>query len=136
MELFTEVVNVIHEEVLPLIKKCGQAGFTEYRTTASPFLESTMACEMLIDVLADRGYSCSHMVEERMIPYKVGPRGVTPPRRWSFVAGVILLSHGLTAWARPQIDFHTGDIKSEPHITHRFRWAAPSLLRCPAGRCS
>mmetsp|Transcript_35067 Transcript_35067/g.89715 ORF Transcript_35067/g.89715 Transcript_35067/m.89715 type:complete len:551 (-) Transcript_35067:374-2026(-) len=89
MELFTEVVNVIHEEVLPLIKKCGQAGFTEYRTTASPFLESTMACEMLIDVLADRGYSCSHMVEERMIPYK--------------------------------IDFHTGDIKSEPHITHRFR---------------
>jgi hypothetical protein len=70
MELFTEVVGIIHEEVLPQIRKCGQAGFTEYRTSASPFLESALACEMLIDVLSDRGFSCSHMVEERMIPYK------------------------------------------------------------------
>jgi len=89
MELFTEVVGIIHEEVLPQIRKCGQAGFTEYRTSASPFLESALACEMLIDVLSDRGFSCSHMVEERMIPYK--------------------------------IDFHTGEVKCEPHVTHRFR---------------
>mmetsp|Transcript_26045 Transcript_26045/g.72927 ORF Transcript_26045/g.72927 Transcript_26045/m.72927 type:complete len:387 (+) Transcript_26045:321-1481(+) len=71
MVLFEEVVEVIHSKVLPQIRQGGQAGFTEYRTDAPPFSTSPLACQMLIDVLSDRGFSCSHILEELMVPWKI-----------------------------------------------------------------
>jgi len=66
--LFEEVVDTIHSSVMPQIRRCGQAGYTEFRTSARPFKDSPLACEMLIDVLTDRGFSCSHIIEEGMLP--------------------------------------------------------------------
>ena len=70
-KMFTEVIQLIDSEVLPLLKKCSLAGHAEYKTRHPLLLGNTLAIEMLIDVLSDRGFSVGHAVEDRVVPRRI-----------------------------------------------------------------
>lgn len=61
--LLDQVVSVIEEEVLPGVLKSSLAGFFEYTSTAPFWDDQPLACEVLIDVLSDRGFKVSHRTE-------------------------------------------------------------------------
>lgn len=65
---FVEVIKLIDTDVLPLLKQCSLAGHAEFRSTAPLLMETSLAVDMLIDVLTDRGFSVAHTAEERMVP--------------------------------------------------------------------
>jgi adenylate kinase family enzyme len=70
-KMFTEVISLIDSEVLPLLKKCSLAGHAEYKTRHPLLLGNTLAIEMLIDVLSDRGFSVGHAIEDRVVPRRI-----------------------------------------------------------------
>ncbi|KAL4528707.1 hypothetical protein Ndes2526B_g07185 [Nannochloris sp. 'desiccata'] len=70
-KMFSEVISLIDSEVLPLLKKCSLAGHAEYKTRHPLLLGNTLAIEMLIDVLSDRGFSVGHAIEDRVVPRRI-----------------------------------------------------------------
>jgi adenylate kinase family enzyme len=69
--LFQEVIKLIGNEVLPLLKQCSLAGHTEFKSRHPLLLQSPQAVDILVDVLSDRGFSVAHSIEERVVPIKV-----------------------------------------------------------------
>ena len=63
-----QVIKVIDEEAVPLLKRCSLAGHAQLKTTNPLFGEHPQASDMLIDILTDRGFSVAHSMEEHMIP--------------------------------------------------------------------
>lgn len=70
-EMFVQVIDLIDDEVLPLLRKCSLAGHAEFRTRHALLLDNSLAVDMLIDVLSDRGFSVAHSVEERVVPHSI-----------------------------------------------------------------
>ncbi len=70
-KMFSEVISLIDSEVLPLLKKCSLAGHAEYKTRHPLLIGNTLAIEMLIDVLSDRGFSVGHAIEDRVVPRRI-----------------------------------------------------------------
>ena len=58
-------------QVVPLLRKCSLAGHAEFKTRDAVFSDNELAPDMLLDVLSDRGFSGSHVINERIIPVKV-----------------------------------------------------------------
>ena len=58
-------------QVVPLLRKCSLAGHAEFKTRDTVFSDNELAPDMLLDVLSDRGFSGSHVINERIIPAKV-----------------------------------------------------------------
>ena len=57
--------------MVPLLRKCSLAGHAEFKTRDAVFSDNDVAPDMLLDVLSDRGFSGSHVTNERIIPAKV-----------------------------------------------------------------
>lgn len=70
-KLFLDVIGLIDAEVLPLLKQCSLAGHAEFKTRHSLLLGNSLAVDMLIDVLSDRGFSVAHAVEDRVVPRRI-----------------------------------------------------------------
>jgi adenylate kinase family enzyme len=70
-EMFGQVIDLIDDELLPLLRKCSLAGHAEFRTRHPLLLDNSLAVDMLIDVLSDRGFSVAHSVEERVVPHSI-----------------------------------------------------------------
>ena len=62
---------VLRAQVVPLLRKCSLAGHAEFKTRDTVFSDNEVAPDMLLDVLSDRGFSGSHVINERIIPAKV-----------------------------------------------------------------
>lgn len=71
--IFRQVLGIIDDEVVPLLRKCSLAGHAEYKTQNEVFSAHAGAPDMLLDVLSDRGFSGSHIVNERVVPARVDP---------------------------------------------------------------
>ena len=65
-----QVVKVIDEEAVPLLKRCSLAGHAQFKTSNPIFAEDDRAADMLIDILTDRGFSVAHTMDERVIPVR------------------------------------------------------------------
>ena len=65
-----QVIRVIDEEAVPLLKRCSLAGHAQLKTTNPLFGEHPQASDMLIDILTDRGFSVAHSVEEHIVPVR------------------------------------------------------------------
>ncbi len=63
-----QVIEVIDEEAVPLLKRCSLAGHAQLKTTNALFGEQPQASDMLIDILTDRGFSVAHSMEEHFVP--------------------------------------------------------------------
>ena len=70
-KLFLDVIGLIDTDVLPLLKQCSLAGHAEFKSRHSVLLGNTLAVDMLIDVLSDRGFSVGHAVEDRVVPRRI-----------------------------------------------------------------
>ena len=68
-----QVIEVIDDEAVPLLKRCSLAGHAQLKTSNSIFGEHSQAADMLIDILTDRGFSVAHTVDERVIPVSAMP---------------------------------------------------------------
>jgi hypothetical protein len=62
---------IVPTQVVPLLRKCSLAGHAEFKTRDTVFSDNEVAPDMLLDVLSDRGFSGSHVINERIIPAKV-----------------------------------------------------------------
>jgi len=71
--IFRRVLQIIDAEVIPLLRKCSLAGHAEFKTQDEVFSKHAVAPDMLLDVLSDRGFSGSHIVNERIVPARVDP---------------------------------------------------------------
>lgn len=71
--VFRRILAIIDAEVVPLLRKCSLAGHAEFKTRDEVFTDNEMAPDMLLDVLSDRGFSGSHIINERIIPARVNP---------------------------------------------------------------
>ena len=63
-----QVIKVIDNEAVPLLKRCSLAGHAQLKTSNPLFGEHPQAADMLIDILTDRGFSVAHSVDEHVIP--------------------------------------------------------------------
>lgn len=64
---------MIDTEAVPLLKRCSLAGHAELKTRNPIFAEHTVAADMFIDVLTDRGFSVAHVVDEQIVPVRIYP---------------------------------------------------------------
>jgi hypothetical protein len=65
-----QVIQVIDDEAVPLLKRCSLAGHAQLKTRNPIFGEHPQAADMLIDILTDRGFSVAHFVDESHIPVR------------------------------------------------------------------
>lgn len=70
-KIFMEVVRIIDNEAVPLLRRCSLAGHATLKSPARVFSEHPLAADMCIDILSDRGFSVAHTVNEVFIPTKV-----------------------------------------------------------------
>eukprot|EP00879_Flechtneria_rotunda_P013085 GHRR01013665.1.p1 GENE.GHRR01013665.1~~GHRR01013665.1.p1 ORF type:complete len:269 (+),score=60.10 GHRR01013665.1:252-1058(+) len=70
-ELFTEVIERIINDVLPVVRQSGLAGHAEYVTRSAFFSEHPVAIDMMVDVLTDRGFHVCYVREDSAIPERV-----------------------------------------------------------------
>jgi adenylate kinase len=68
---FADVIALIDADVIPLLKQCSLAGHAEFKTRHPLLLGNSMAVDILIDVLTDRGFSVAHAQENRLKPLRV-----------------------------------------------------------------
>ena len=65
-----QVIQVIDDEAVPLLKRCSLAGHAQLKTSNPIFGEHPQAADMLIDILTDRGFSVAHTMDERIVPVR------------------------------------------------------------------
>eukprot|EP01114_Cavostelium_apophysatum_P016029 TRINITY_DN4493_c0_g1_i1.p1 TRINITY_DN4493_c0_g1~~TRINITY_DN4493_c0_g1_i1.p1 ORF type:complete len:508 (-),score=104.28 TRINITY_DN4493_c0_g1_i1:1005-2528(-) len=79
--LFGEVINSISHDFLPAIEMHAFSGFVKIKMTKGLFNDS-MAVQMVLDVLSERGFHVSYSQLEERIPHRIDIR-----------TGIISLSH-------------------------------------------
>eukprot|EP00891_Asterochloris_glomerata_P009685 jgi/Astpho2/9685/e_gw1.00147.4.1_t len=72
---FLEIVRLIDNEAVPLLRRCSLAGHAELKTRSKLFTQQPLAADMLIDILSDRGFSVAHVVDELVVPLRVRSDG-------------------------------------------------------------
>ena len=92
-----QVVKVIDEEAVPLLKRCSLAGHAQFKTSNPIFAEDDRAADMLIDILTDRGFSVAHTMDERVIPVRAMQKECAPAR-----ASMRPLVRNMTLWQSVQ----------------------------------
>eukprot|EP00850_Spirogloea_muscicola_P023273 SM000343S12829 [mRNA] locus=s343:91292:94665:- [translate_table: standard] len=65
---FKKVVDIIDEDIVPIIRRCALAGVAVYNTEKPVLVSDPMAAEMLADILSERGYAVTWQVRTREIP--------------------------------------------------------------------
>lgn len=70
-KIFMEVVRIIDNEAVPLLKRCSLAGHATLKSPARVFTDHPLAADMCIDILSDRGFSVAHTVNEVYVPSKI-----------------------------------------------------------------
>ncbi|CAG9460843.1 unnamed protein product [Pedinophyceae sp. YPF-701] len=73
-ETFSRVISHLDGHVIPGVVKSSLSGFYEHRTSDPLFLEHPQAIDMLIDILSDRGFQCSHTTDMRLVPTRFDMR--------------------------------------------------------------
>lgn len=63
-----QVLKLIQEEALPILRKCSLAGFAHFQSKHEIFDRSTKATDMFIDILTDRGFSVSYVCDTETVP--------------------------------------------------------------------
>ncbi|GBF89078.1 adenylate kinase [Raphidocelis subcapitata] len=66
--LFARVLAALRSEVLPLLRRGGLAGRAEWTSREALFTDHPAAVDMLLDVLADRGFQASYARERVDVP--------------------------------------------------------------------
>ena len=66
----TQVIKVIDDEAMPVLKRCSLAGHAELKTHNALF-EQPLAADMLMDILTDRGFSTAYFVDEQIVPHRI-----------------------------------------------------------------
>ncbi|DBA76165.1 hypothetical protein WJX77_008047 [Trebouxia sp. C0004] len=69
-KIFMEVVRIIDNEAVPLLKRCSLAGHATLKSPARVFSDHPLAADMCIDILSDRGFCVAHTVSEVYVPSK------------------------------------------------------------------
>ena len=73
-----QVLHVIDEEAVPLLRRCSLSGNADLLTHNALFTRHPLAVDMLIDILTDRGFFVAHVAEEQVLgPCKVVCEGVS-----------------------------------------------------------
>lgn len=67
-DLFDQTIHIIKTEIVPLLRRCGLAGHAEYVTKSPFFSLNPLTVDMIIDILADRGFNVDHVKEELVVP--------------------------------------------------------------------
>ena len=68
--MFGQVVEIIEKEAIPIITRQALTGKAYFRSPNAVF-EQTLAVDMFIDVMCERGYQSSHERQVRPVPTKV-----------------------------------------------------------------
>jgi hypothetical protein len=68
--LFARVLAALRSEVLPLLRQGGLTGRAEWATREALFSDHPVAVDMLLDVLADRGFQASYAKERVDVPVR------------------------------------------------------------------
>lgn len=66
-----QVIEVIDNEAVPLLRRCSLAGHADLKTHNMLFTQAPLAADILIDVLTDRGFSVAHVAEEQIVPVRM-----------------------------------------------------------------
>ena len=69
--IFRQVISVIDNSVVPILRRCGMAGEAIFLTEEAIFTDNPKAIDMLIDVLSDRGFHVSYMPEVKEVPVRI-----------------------------------------------------------------
>ena len=56
-DLFQSVIALLHEAFLPQLKLCASAGQAVVKTDDDMLLNNTLAVEMVINILSERGFT-------------------------------------------------------------------------------
>lgn len=70
-DIFAKVIEVICEDIVPIIRRCALAGVAVYNTERPIFFVRPMAAEMLADILSERGYAVTWQTRTREVPMSV-----------------------------------------------------------------
>ena len=65
------MIKVIDAEAMPTLKRCSLAGHAELKTHNQLFNEHSLAADMLMDILTDRGFATAYDVIEQVVPARV-----------------------------------------------------------------
>lgn len=68
-ETFHDVIKIIDDSVMPILRRCGMAGEALFITKEKKFLDEPVAIDMLIDILSDRGFHVSYSTFIKETPY-------------------------------------------------------------------
>lgn len=66
-----QVIEVIDNEALPILKRCSLAGHAELKTHNPLFSKYPIAADMLMDILTDRGFATAYFMDEQVVPASV-----------------------------------------------------------------
>lgn len=66
-----QVIEVIDNEALPILKRCSLAGHAELKTHNPLFSQYPIAADMLMDILTDRGFATAYFMDEQVVPASV-----------------------------------------------------------------
>ena len=61
-----QVLQVIDNEAVPLLRRCSLSGNADLLTHNALFSQHPLAVDMLIDILTDRGFFVAHVAEEQV----------------------------------------------------------------------
>lgn len=67
-----QVLQVIDDEAVPLLRRCSLSGNADLLTHNALFSQQPLAVDMLIDILTDRGFFVAHVAEEQV--FELQPR--------------------------------------------------------------
>jgi adenylate kinase len=86
-ELFKEVLKIIHQEFLHIMKRQALSGVAIIRSE-NEILNDPLAISMVLDILTERGYQCILDYERKLIPTRLDPQTneiiCTPKRTFHF----------------------------------------------------
>ena len=63
-----QVADLLTAEVYPLLHECGLTGRADYVSDAALFTDHPVTTQMVLDVLTDRGFSCSYTRDVAHVP--------------------------------------------------------------------
>eukprot|EP00897_Mesotaenium_endlicherianum_P009856 jgi/Mesen1/889/ME000115S00015 len=106
---FKQVIDIISEDIVPIIRRCALAGIAVYNTERTIFFEKPEAAEMLADILSERGYYVTWQARTREVPVRVDPQtfNVMCMRRTTLQFRI--------KFDRPQIRSAAADQLATPH---------------------
>ncbi len=73
-DVFNRVIQVIQKEFLHILQRQSLTGVAVVRSENEIFKDNSLAINMLLDILTERGYQVILDLEKKMIPHKIDPK--------------------------------------------------------------